>query len=137
MAAVGGLPETGALPGFLREVSVRDAGGNESRMISVSLPAPGATTAEALAQALRERNDQEALDCVVLEHPVNLHVDWRANNRDHAGVLLAAWRVMEQLVELGVTRAIGVANAGEAVVDLLLERASVAPVLTRSSSTPI
>lgn len=107
-----------------------------SRMVALSLRLVGETPLEVLVEALRTRFGERALDCLILEQPVSLSDDWRGNNFDHASRLLSAWDAMGRLVELGATRALGVANAGEAVVDLLLRRTSVPPELNQIEFHP-
>ena len=87
------------------------------------------SSADELAQELRNRFGVEALDFVVLERAVALAADWRDNNFGHGARLLAAWRVLEGLVDAGVARAPGIGHAGEAVLDLLRGHTTVPPAL--------
>ena len=137
MAAVDRRAEAPALIGVAREARVHTREGTESRVVVIPLPRLEESAAEPLAGELRERFGPDALDCVVLEHPVSLRAGgWEANNRDHTRALLSAWRVLEQLPALGVTREIGVAHAGEAVIALLFEHASVPPAVNQVELHP-
>src|SRR5690348_12380168 len=120
-------------------IVARDAftsSGERSRIAALPLALLLETPADSLAEALRSQFGAEPLDYLLLAPPVSLADDWRENNVDHAGRLLSAWDAMGGLVELGVTRAVGIANAGEAVVDLLLEHASVPPALDQIEFHP-
>jgi diketogulonate reductase-like aldo/keto reductase len=106
------------------------------RMVAVPLGLAGETPAETIAEALRARFGAHPLDCLILQQPVLLSDDWRANHVDHASKLLSAWEAMGRLVELGATRALGIAHAGEAVIDLLLQRGSIPPALNQIEFHP-
>jgi diketogulonate reductase-like aldo/keto reductase len=107
-----------------------------SRMVALPLRMVDEMPAETLVEELRARFGPEPLDCLILEQPVSLSEDWRRNDVDHASRLLSAWNAMSSLAELGATRAVGVANAGEAVIDLLLDRSSVPPSLNQIEFHP-
>jgi diketogulonate reductase-like aldo/keto reductase len=106
------------------------------RMVSLPLGLASETAVETIAEALRTRFGARPLDCLILEQPVSLSDDWRNNNVDHGTRLLSAWDAMGRLVQLGTTRALGIAHAGEAVIELLLQRASVPPALNQIEFHP-
>jgi diketogulonate reductase-like aldo/keto reductase len=105
-------------------------------MAALPLTLVAETPVEAIAEALRSQFGPQALDCLILEQPVSLSDDWHANDIDHASRLLSAWDAMGNLVQLGATQALGIASAGETVIDLLLERGSVSPVLNQIEFHP-
>jgi diketogulonate reductase-like aldo/keto reductase len=105
-------------------------------MVALPLRLASETPVETVVEALRTRFGARPLDCLILEQPVLLSDDWRDNNVDHASKLLSAWDAMGRLVQLGATRALGIAHAGEAVVELLLQRASVPPALNQIEFHP-
>ena len=107
-----------------------------SRMVALPLRLVGETPVETLVEALRTRFGAPALDCVILDQPVSLSDDWGNNDLNHASRLLSTWEAMGRLVERGATRALGIAHAGEAVIDLLLERTSVPPALNQIEFHP-
>jgi diketogulonate reductase-like aldo/keto reductase len=120
-----------------RDVVAPDgAAATGSTLAAIPLRLVSETPAKTLADALRARFGPRAVDCLILERPVWLSSDWRDNNHDHARKLVAAWNALERLVEAGVARALGVANAGEAVIDVLLKHASVAPALNQIEFHP-
>lgn len=118
---------------------LQDTFGNEAtapRMVALPLRLVSETPVETIADALRTRFGASPLDCLVLEQPVSLSDDWHDNDVDHARKLLSAWDAIGRLVELGATRALGIAHAGEAVIDLLLQRGSVPPALNQIEFHP-
>jgi diketogulonate reductase-like aldo/keto reductase len=117
----------------LREVLTSD--GTAPRVAALPLRLAREMRAEAIADALRSRFGGEPLDYLVLDDPVSLSEDSRDNDVDHASRLLVAWDAMGRLVELGVVRQLGVANAGEAVIDLL-QSTSVPPALNQIELHP-
>jgi diketogulonate reductase-like aldo/keto reductase len=106
------------------------------RMVALPLGLINETPVETLVEALRTRLGARPLDYLILEQPVSLSDDWRSNNVDHASKLLSAWDAMVRLQQLGATRALGIAHAGEAVIELLLQRASVPPALNQIEFHP-
>ena len=106
------------------------------RIASLPLRLVSETPVETVADALRTQVGPDPLDYLILERPVSLSADWHDNDVDHESRLLSVWDAMGSLVELGATRALGIAHAGEAVIDLLLERASVAPALNQIEFHP-
>jgi diketogulonate reductase-like aldo/keto reductase len=122
MAAVGDIPLQ------LSPLRVVTAHGRSPRMAELPLELLEQGSADAIAADLRGLAGEEPLDFVVLERPVALVSD-PPSDRDHAARMLAAWRVLEELVDAGVTRALGLANAGATVIDLLHDAARVGPVV--------
>jgi diketogulonate reductase-like aldo/keto reductase len=106
------------------------------RMAALPLTLVADTPVETIAEALQSQFGPQPLDCLILEQPVSLSDDWHENDIDHAGRLLSAWEAMGRLVEVGATRALGIANAGEAVIDLLVERASSPPAVNQIEFHP-
>jgi diketogulonate reductase-like aldo/keto reductase len=105
-------------------------------MVAIPLGLASEAPVETVVEALRTRFGARPLDCLILEQPVSLSRDWRNNHVDHASKLLSAWNAMGRLVQLGATRALGIAHAGDAVVELLLEHASVPPALNQIEFHP-
>ena len=106
------------------------------RLAALPLGLVGELPIESILEVLRTRLGPQPLDYLILEQPVSLSDDWRSNNVDHASKLVSAWDAMGSLVQRGATRALGIAHAGEAVIDLLLERASVPPALNQIEFHP-
>jgi diketogulonate reductase-like aldo/keto reductase len=106
------------------------------RMVALPLDLVSETPVETIAEELRARVGEDPLDFLILQQPVSLSDDWRQNDVDHASRLLSAWDAMGRLVALGAARSLGIAHAGEAVVDLLLERGSVQPALNQVEFHP-
>jgi diketogulonate reductase-like aldo/keto reductase len=106
------------------------------RMVALPLRLASETPVDTIVEALRTRFGARPLDCLILQQPVSLSDDWRNNHVDHARKLLSAWDAMSRLVQLGATRALGIAHAGEAVIELLLERGSVPPALNQIEFHP-
>jgi len=110
--------------------------GAPPRIATLPLELLGEAPVEAIAEELQARLGAEPLDYLVLDHPVSLAGDWPANNIDHERRLLSAWDAMGRLEELAAARAIGIAHAGEAVIDLLLDRATAPPALNQIEFHP-
>jgi diketogulonate reductase-like aldo/keto reductase len=106
------------------------------RMAALPLTLVAETPVETIVETLQSRFGPQPLDCLILEQPVSLSDDWHDNDIDHASKLLSAWEAMGRLVELGATRSLGIANAGEAVIDLLAERALAPPSVNQIEFHP-
>jgi len=125
MAAVGDRPAQEAA--LLKTITVSD--GAPARIARVPLAMAIRTRPEQLIAGLAERYGEAPLDYLVLDRPVSLAAAWRGNNLDHAAKLRRAWAVLADLQEAGATRALGLANAGPEILNLLRDGTPADPAL--------